>query len=292
VGSKNTILGSNPFWIFLIAVTCVFPLTIFRKISALDKFAAFATVFLLALPINSIYWLAKDVDKFGFDPAHEFQAFNFKRWGVLISAFSVNCMAYNCHINLFSCLEHLKNCTAKRSRIMGAVTIGVVFCIYNVFGISTYLDKFDDLRTGSALEHYDPKHPMVIIATLGVVACLLSSAPLVCWGARNSLITLIWKDRDPGPTMWVLIGGLLCITASFLGACSDNIILFFDLVGGIFSPVLILCLPGLFYLKCVKDRGTPMTIMAWVNICATALGIGVCGYQAMDEIIKSFRGKK
>jgi amino acid permease len=290
---KNVILGSNQFWIFFITAVVVFPMTILRRISALDSFSAIATVFLLTLIINAAYWLVKDVKKHGFDPEGDFRWVDLSQWNIIISALAVNCMAFNCHINLFSCLEHLQNCTARRARITGAVTIAIVFLLYNAFGIVSYLDKFRELEKDSAIEHYDASDPMVIIATIGVIVVLLASGPLVCWGARNSLISMIWKDQAPSPLIWVSMGFGLCAVASLLAASSDDVILFFDLVGGIFCPVLVLLLPALFYLKCVKDRGGRVqsafwTVLAWVNMVSTVISIGVCGYQAVAEIAKAW----
>jgi amino acid permease len=290
---KNVILGSNQFWIFFITSVIVFPMTILRRISALDSFSAIATLCLFTLIINAAYWLVKDVKEFGFDPHHAFRLVDLSQWNVIISALAVNCMAFNCHINLFSCLEHLRNCTARRARITGGVTIIAVFMLYNMFGVVSYLDKFRELEKDSAIEHYDASDPMVIVATVGVIMVLLASGPLVCWGARNSLISMIWKDEKPSPLIWVSMGFGLCAVAALLAASSDDVILFFDLVGGIFCPVLVLLLPALFYLKCVKNRGGPIqskfwTVLAWVNMVATVISIGVCGYQAVAEIAKAW----
>ena len=110
LSSKSVLLGSDTFWVFLITTFVVFPLTLFRHISKLEWFAVLSSVFIVILILHAMYYFFRDIKEFK-DKSSEFRWFSFTEWKVIISCFSVNCMAFNCHINLFSCLGQLENCT-------------------------------------------------------------------------------------------------------------------------------------------------------------------------------------
>jgi amino acid permease len=292
IQSSNVILGSNAFWIFVTTAFVVFPLTFFREISKLDKFSMLSSVLILLLIIHSLYYLIKDVgDSSGLDPDHELKLFDLDRWPVVISAFSVNCMAYNCHLNFFSCLESLERCTIKRAQMLGGVTIVVAFFLYNGFGLITYLDLKDKLGPGSALEFYNTSETFTKVTIAGVVLVLIISGPIVNWALRRSVNHLIYKDAPATPIRWIAIGAGASLLAAFLASTSDDVILFFDLVGGLLAPMLILLFPAIAYLKLVKDPPIVMKILAYATAAFTVVGAAACTYQAIDQIIAQFKPK-
>ena len=287
--TQSVIVGSNSFWIALVTAVVVFPLTIFRQISKLEKFAMLSTFFIILLIVHSVYWFVKGYLNGTFDERKsQFVAFDFSKWKVVIAAFSVNSMAFNCHINLFACLENLRNCTIKRARALGIITVAVAFLLYHIFGTFTYLYLFDELSTHeSALEYYDHSDPFTIVTICGVILILVISSPIVCWAARNSLNMMIWKDKPMTNVRWVSIGGGICLVASFLASSSDNVLLFFDLVGGLFTPMIILLFPAVFFLRICKEASLGMKALAGVTAAFTIVGAGACTYQAIDEIINA-----
>jgi amino acid permease len=283
IGPAPFILHSTQFWTFLITAFIVFPLTFPRQISKLQGASAFAVLFVLILALHSIFWWAEDI---GQPKKGTVQFFDFKQVPTIIAAFSVNSMAFTCHLNLFPCLEQLKNCTVRRAHYLAATSLGVVFLIYAVLGIFTYLDKIDTLLEGKALlEYYNPKHWFTIIATSGVVVILIVSCPVQLWALRNSLNDFLFKGDTMTTLRWVGIGGGCSLIAAFLSSTSDNITVFFDVVGGIASPSLILLLPAAFYMKSKPDAGVGMKYLAIQHIVFTILGAVASVYQVITSIV-------
>lgn len=291
INSSNPILGSNAFWSFLIAAFLIFPLTVFRSISKLESFASISTFFIIMLIVHALYWMIRDIHDFGFDPQNEITAFNFRKYQVIISALSVNSMAFNCHLNLFSTLEHLNHCTRKRAHQLCAITVGVSFILYNCFGLFSYLDLFDNIGAGSSLEFYPNPNWLTKVTIIGVVIVLIVSSPLVIWAARISLINLIWKDKPATNRKWVLVGGTLLLLAAFLASSSEDVIFFFDIVGGFLTPTIEFVFPVLFFLKI--QRGAPKwkVIVACVNLFFSVISIAACLYQAIKQIVEAATGK-
>jgi amino acid permease len=285
VGSSHVIFGSNTFWIFLVVSCIVFPFTFFRSISGLDKLSILSSIFILLLISHSSYSLGFHAISTGLSTDTDITFLDWTKWRIIIAAFGVNCMAFNCHINYFSCLEALTNCTVQRAHILGGLTILVAFLLYNVFGLTTYLDLGSKLGPGSALEYHDTSDLFTQITTFGVVVVLIGSSPMVNWALRISVDRLFFNDRPMSSLRWVLIGASTCFLAAVLASTSDDVVLFFDVVGGLLTPMLTLLCPALFYLKCRTDLAWWQKAVACLTAGFTVIGAGACTYHALGEII-------
>lgn len=292
IGSKHWLFGSNEFYIYATTAVIAFPLTIFKSISQLGNLSMLSTLFIFVLIAHACYWFIKDTVQYGFDPRNELKVFNFKKINVIITALSVNSMAYNCHINLFSCLEHMEEPTVKRGKKFSFYVVLASFILYNMFGIFTYLDLFNTLGNGSSLEYYKGKHWFTILTICGVIVVLVISTPLVIWAARNSINMMIWKDKPMTNFRWIALGAGMCLLGSFLAATSDNVLLFFDVVGGLFTPTIIFFFPALFFIKLVKNAPISRRINAYFVAAFTLCAIMACTYESVREVIKTIKGDK
>lgn len=283
---SNVILGSNAFWICSLTSFFVFPLTIFREISALQNFTFLTLIFLFILIAHAFYYFIHDLKRDGFDPNNQFSVFNFKRYDVIITALSVNALAFHCHLNMFSSLEHLKHCTIKRAHLLCALVPVGCFVLYNIFGLFSYLNLFDRLKSGSSLEYYSPQTTFTKIATGGVLVVLIISSPLMNWSCRLSVNDLLYKDKPMTNLRWVTIGGLICLTAAFLASSSEKIRLFFNVFGGLFMPIIEFMLPALFFFKTQNGMGSiGHKFIAIILIAFSIIAMILCTYQAIKDII-------
>jgi ABC-type multidrug transport system fused ATPase/permease subunit len=183
-------------------------------------------------------------------------------------------------------LEQLQQCTVRRAHYLGALTIGAVFVLYNVLGLGTYFDKRDQLlEEKSLLEYYDPTHPFTIIATSGMVVIMIVSCPVHLWALRNSVNDFFFKGTEMTPLRWVTIGGTCSLLGAFLSSTSDSITLFFDIVGGMTCPTLILLMPVLFYMKCRPDASPLMKYLAWQHVAFMVIGVVTSLYQVINNIV-------
>jgi amino acid permease len=276
VRSKNPIIGCPAFWIFLTTALVIFPLTWFRDMGRLDVASMASIGLVIVLIVHSLYWAIRDCVVLGFDPRHEFRVATTGR--VLITALGVNSLAYMCHLNLFSCLATLRNCTVCRAYLVARVTIGAAFVLYNLFACPTWLDKFDALSKGTALDHYDSWNPLTIIAIVGVCCLFLLSSPVIIWPWRHAVNDLIFGDAPMTPRRWVALGGFLAFTAALLATLSDDILALCDIVGGLFSPMIVLGFPAAFYLKCKTRKTRTMKFLAGQHAVLTVVCIGSCMY--------------
>ena len=284
-GFKVKVLNSNIFWNFFSTMLMAFPMTIPRSVAKLEGIATIGFFMIIVLICHSVYWFIKDIHNFGFDPNHQL---TFLHWDlyVFIPALGINAMSYNCIINLFPTLEHLRNCTVRRGMHLAAWIVVACFFLYAGFGIFTYLDKFDALTANSALELYPAHNPFTIIATISVVFILLVASPLVIWAARTSVDATFFKDKEMTTFRWVSIGFILCLASAGFAATSDNILIFFNIVGGLLIPVVTLLMPSLFFLKATPGRKWYRTVQAIISILFTAVAATACTWQTVLEIKK------
>lgn len=283
---SNFILGSNAFWICALTAFFVFPLTIFREISALQNFTFLTLIFIFILIVHALYWFIFDLKRDGFDPNHQFTFFNFKRYDVIITALSVNALAFHCHLNMFSSLEHLKHCTVKRAHLLCALVPASCFTLYNMFGLFSYLNLFDNLKSGSSLEYYPHPNWFTKLATGGILVVLIISSPLMNWSCRLSINDLIYKDKPMTNLRWITIGGLICLSAAFLASSSEKVRLFFNVFGGLFMPIIEFMLPALFFFKTQNGRGSlSHKIIGIILILFSVIAMVLCTYQAIKDII-------
>lgn len=285
LGLKIKILNTDTFWNFFTTMCFAFPMTIPKSVAKLEGIATIGFFMIIVLICHSVYWFIKDVNKSGFDPNHQFQWMHWDLY-VFIPALGINAMSYNCIINLFPTLEHLRRCTVKRGMQLAAWIVVACFFLYAGFGIFTYLDKFDELKASSALELYPAHNPFTIIATISVVFILLVASPLVIWAARTSVDATFWKNKEMTTFRWVTLGFTLCLLSAGLAATSNNILIFFNIVGGLLIPVVTLLMPSLFFLRATPGRRWYRTLQACVSICFTIVAATACTWQTVLEIKK------
>jgi amino acid permease len=287
---RSDILGSTSFWTIIICVCCSLPLVCLKSIHFLERLAVVSTFAILLLIAHAGYFMFVHISKDGFDPQHQLKFFDFN--AAAITGLSVNSMAYNCHLNLFTAIEHMKKPTVGRARKLTSLTVCTSYILYNIFGLFTYFDLFKTIGRGSSLEYYDNGHIFTKITLGGIIFMLILSVPLVIWAARKSVNSMIFKDTEPTTLRWITIGTIIAIGSAGLAASSDNVILFFDVVGGFFTPTIIFFMPALFYIKNQRNEPKWKIAVAYAIAAFTIIAVIVCVSQAVEEVIDTFKGKK
>ena len=274
----GTIWSKNWFWIMLVCIIFVLPLISIKSIKKLESWAVLSSFCIILLICHAAYWFIIHTIRNGFDPNHKIKWFSFNE--IIIASFAVNSMAYNCHLNYFSTLEHLKQATVGRGRKLALYTASASFVLYNLFGLFTYLDFFDTLGPTSPLEYYKEKSIFTKIVIFGLIFLLILSVPIVVWAARKSINSMFFNDTEFTPIRWFTIGALISIFAALLASTSDNVLLFFHIVGGMFTPTIIFFMPSFFYIKNQRNEPKWRILIAWFIALFTIVAAALCTYRA------------
>ncbi|EAX91966.1 Transmembrane amino acid transporter protein [Trichomonas vaginalis G3] len=282
------ILGNHVFWILIFAAVFVFPLVCLKSIKYLQNLAYLSSACIILLIIHAGYWFIYGQVKHTVDISEKIVWFKFSP--VLITCMSVYSMGFNCHMNLYPTLEHQKEATFRKGVKIAFFTDLVVYIVYNVFGIFTYLYLFDNLKNGSALEAYTQTNILTNITVGGIVFVMILSVPIVIWAARISINDMFWGNQ-PTTMRWILMAFFLTAGSAGFAASSDNVIFFFDIVGGLFTPALIFLLPCLFYLLNQHDEPFWRIFVACCICIFTVIVTIACTYQAILEVVNAFKNK-
>ena len=264
------------FWNFMCAIFLIFPLTIFRSLKMLESWSGIAVFFIIWLIVFALYWFIEGIVEEGFTP-EKIEWFNPGK--IMISTFGIMSMAYDCHCNIFQTLRIFKNPTVKRSRLLTIVVVFVSFFMYNGFGLFAYLHLFDQLGPGAALEYY-PKNWFTIVTTIGVIIILILGGPMMVFPTRNSFIDLVFH-REVNNIWWNVIGASIVLLATACACLSNNIVFFFDLVGGLLTPGFVFTLPAIFYLKNVPKLKIYHKIIAGIVIIMSIAATCACTYNVL-----------
>ncbi|OHT12137.1 Transmembrane amino acid transporter protein [Tritrichomonas foetus] len=282
---EGTPWDSEVFWNSMTALFLIFPLTIFKSLDMLKSWSGVALFFILLLLSHAIYWFARGINEDGFHPE---KIVYFEINKQLVSTFSVNAMAYDCHCNIFGAIDIFERPTRQRLRGMTALVVYASFFLYNLFGLFTYLYLFDDLGPGAAVEFYPISNWFTKITVAGVIFIIVLGSPMMVWPTRNCIIDLCFappllkNDYRPVSTLtWILLGGGITFLAT-LGACaSSNIVFFFDLIGGLLTPGFVFFLPSIFYLINVPQIKWYEKVFAAFTIIISIGATVVCTYQVI-----------
>lgn len=258
---------SPVFWNFLSAIVLIYPLTIFRSLKRLESWSGIAVFFIIWLIVFSFYWLIKGIHDDGFTPS---RIVYFKVGKIFISTFGIMSVAYDCHCNIFQACRILKDPHPKRGKILAAMTVMISFVLYNAFGIFAYLHLFDDLKAGAALEYYPLDNWFTRTTILGVIVILILGGPMMVFPTRYAILDLIYGTQEVSTLVWNVSGALITLLATACACISNNIVFFFDFVGGLLTPGFVFTMPCVFYLMNVKER-------RWYNILICAIVIVISG---------------
>jgi amino acid permease len=274
---KAKALESPIFWNFTCAILLIFPLTTFKSLKKLESWSGVAVFFIVWLIIFALYWLIKGVHDNGFQPE---KIVYFNPGKILISTFGIMSMAYDCHCNIFQTLNILKDPSTKRARWLTTVVVYVSFILYNSFGILVYLHLFDELGSGAALEYYPLGNWFTKVTILGVIIILILGGPMMVFPTRASVINL-WWNGEVSTLWWNIIGASIVLLATCCACLSNNIVFFFDLVGGLLTPGFVFTMPSIFYLKNVPKQKWYNKVICAIVIIASIAATIACTYNVV-----------
>jgi amino acid permease len=180
-------------------------------------------------------------------------------FGDALAALPIISFAFLCHQNTFPIYNELKNASPKRMATVGHYSITICCLVYILSGIMGYYtflsDTQSDLLRNFKVENTYFSLPMDIVRTGFGISCVLSF-PLMVWEARHNLDVLLFGNRPY--QFWRNFGlnFLILSLCGSIGMSVKNLDVVLGFIGSTCSPIMIFCLPALFYLVPQKKRLT------------------------------------
>ena len=181
--------------------------------------------------------------------------------------------AFQCHA---SCLPIYAELPKKSIKLMMKISFTAISAVLIIYCLCSYFAYFTwyNVTMEEVLMMYtslNPSDPLIIIARLCILICVILSAPLLHYPCRKSVIKLFWKDDVE--FSWIrhlLIMICILILVTVLVILLPGIQVIFGYAGAITANSLMLILPNLFYFK----NGEPeKKVKRYVSLVAAVIGI-------------------
>ncbi|XP_050418554.1 putative sodium-coupled neutral amino acid transporter 11 isoform X1 [Patella vulgata] len=189
----HSILGNRQFIIFLSTLLVTLPLSLYRNISRLGKWALLSILLIFFILVGITVRLAtfaKDI------PATP-NAWQFGNYNVT-QAIAILAFAYMCHHNTFLIYQSLDNPTPKRWHIVthGSIMFAAVMCV--ILGVIGYV-SFTGLTQGDLMENYCHNDTLMNIVRLAFSITIMLTYPVECFVTREVIENAVFPSNPPTP---------------------------------------------------------------------------------------------
>ncbi|XP_025093645.1 putative sodium-coupled neutral amino acid transporter 11 isoform X2 [Pomacea canaliculata] len=218
-GIIHSILGNRQFVIFLTTVLVTLPLSLYRDIGKLGKWAFVSILLILFIVVAVIIRLS--TFSHTIPPTEE--AWQFARVNVS-QAIGIMAFAYMCHHSTFLIHSSLEKPTHQRWGFVVhfSVCFAMIMCL--VLGITGYI-SFTGNAQGDLLENYCWDDILMNISRLAFAITIMLTYPVECFVTREVIENAVFPSHPPAP-LWrhisvtiviVFLTGVISMATDCLG---------------------------------------------------------------------------
>lgn len=268
----DTVLGSREFIIFLMTLIVTLPLSLYRNIGKLSKWAFISLVLVGVIMLFVMIRLGTFASNI---PATD-TAWNFINVNIT-QAIGIMAFAYMCHHNTFLIHASLKNPTKERWNFVTHVSVLFCMVFMLVFGLLGYA-SFTGYTQGDLLENYCKSDDLMNAGRLLFAITIMLTYPIECFVTREVVENALFPSSDQSP-LWrhMLVTVIITILVGGLSMSTDCLGIVLELNGVIAAAPLAFIIPPLCVMKLrpepifSKDNIVPMLIVTFGTLVA---GVG------------------
>lgn len=263
---------NNVFWketaylkypIMLALAGFVFPLCLLKDLS---KMKIPSTIGVLALIYAMIVVL---VESFFFMINENLDKVDQINWIDLTKAFQTNkgipffggtatvFYLYSCHAGAFPVFKTLENNTTRRINTVfwRSILLDIVFyvIIATASFITSPIDSPDIILYRQNLSGFDPDY-FILLAKFGLIFNTFFSTPANYEVFRLSFFELVWGNTIITDKKNIIVTATVLVLVTIIGAVYDQILEYFELIGGFCTVIYCIFIPGLIYAQNPKIR--------------------------------------
>ncbi|KAK3108965.1 hypothetical protein FSP39_019864 [Pinctada imbricata] len=221
----GTLLANRQFIIFLSTLIVTLPLSLYRDVTKLSKWAFLSIAlifFILACIIVRIGPFAHQIPATA--DAWQFADQNFAQ------AVGIMAFAYMCHHNTFLIHGSMENPTPERWNVVTHISIGFSMSMMLILGICGYI-TFTGYTQGDLLENYCHDDDLLNGARFAFCVTIMLTYPLECFVVREVIQNTFFTANADGEPFWrhllVTIGiVILTVAVSMLTDCLGIVLTF------------------------------------------------------------------
>ncbi|XP_021367109.1 putative sodium-coupled neutral amino acid transporter 11 isoform X3 [Mizuhopecten yessoensis] len=260
----DTILANRQFIIFLSTLLVTLPLSLYRDIAKLSKWAFLSLVLVLFILICICVRLATFAH---FIPPTD------DAWTVVspnvAQAIGIMAFAYMCHHNTFLIHGSLENPTNQRWSFVTHVSIFFSMLMLIVLGIIGYV-SFTGLVQGDLLENYCHDDDLMTVARFAFACTIMLTYPVECFVTREVLSNALFPTMKDELPLWRHIGitvGVAIITV-VVSMATDCLGIVFTVNGVLVACPLAFIIPPVCLMKLRQEP-----LLSKSNIVPMMIGV-------------------
>ncbi|XP_041365404.1 putative sodium-coupled neutral amino acid transporter 11 [Gigantopelta aegis] len=268
----HSVLGNRQFIIFLSTLFITLPLSLYKNIVKLGKWAFLSIVLIVFILISIIVKLAifaKDIPPT--PDAWQFANIN------ITQAIAIMAFAYMCHHNTFLIHSSLENPTHERWGFVTHFSVLFAMVMLLVLGIVGYV-SFTGLTQGDLLENYCHDDILMNVARVAFAVTIMLTYPVECFVTRDVIENAVFPS-NPDPPMWrhVTITILIVFFTAVVSMATDCLGIVLELNGTIAAAPLAYIIPAVCVIRLRQEaflsRGNIGPILvALFGICVCVIG--------------------
>ncbi|ELP94964.1 vacuolar amino acid transporter, putative [Entamoeba invadens IP1] len=260
--APRTILVDRHFDIMIIGFCVVYPLSMFKNLSALKYASLLCLVCVIYTTITTIIeTFTTYFDNFENNPPVWFNAdIQFLR------GFPYMTCAFTAHYNVLRFYSELKGRSIKKMNLIVLVSTFVSFLVYLLIGLFGYFSLNPNL-TGNILVDYPTSDIPMFIACISFCLVMSLSFPLVHHAQRDIFDKLVFAGWEDSQVRRVSLSLILISVCMFLAAAVEQISTVLAYNGSIFGSLVVYIFPSVFAFKVAKGP------LKWISLGIFIIGI-------------------
>ena len=184
---------------------------------------------------------------------------------------------YSCHAGAFPVYKTLRNNTTRRIKKVFFRSILLDILVYVFIATASFITSpFESpelILYRPNLKTIEPDY-FILVAKIGVIFNTFFSTPANYEVFRLSFCELVWGNSNITKIKNVVLTGIFLAIVSTIGAVYDDILEYFELIGGFCTVIYCILIPGLIYAinEKIKKSKLEKYLVIFIVVSMTIIG--------------------
>ncbi|BFZ00986.1 hypothetical protein BsWGS_04025 [Bradybaena similaris] len=269
----HSVLGNRQFIIVSITVVVTLPLSLYKNIAKLGKWAFLSILLIFFIMIAVIIRLSTFIGKIS--PTQD--AWQFANYNIS-QAVGIMAFAYMCHHSMFLIHSSLENPTKKRWGFVTHFSVLFAMVMLLILGITGYA-SFTGSTEGDLLENYCRNDILMNISRLCFAITIMLTYPVECFVTRGVVENVIFPSNAEAP-LWRHITVTVVIVAltAAVSMTTDCLGVVLELNGVIAAAPLAYIIPAACVMRLRQEAVFSRRNIAPIVLMAFGAVVAVVGF--------------
>ncbi|KAL8584013.1 hypothetical protein ACOMHN_048620 [Nucella lapillus] len=269
----DNFLGNRQFVIILVTLTVTLPLSLYRNIGKLGKWA-FLSIMMIVFIIVAVAVRLTTFAKY-IPPTED--AWQFADIGVL-QAIGIVAFSFMCHHNTMLVHASMERPTRRRWSLVVHFSVLLSMGLCLLVGLLGYI-SFTGLTQGDLLENYCLEDVLMNVARLAFAITIMLTFPVECFVTREVVENAVFPNAVQPPPLWrhVTITAIIVALVTAVSMATDCLGIVLTLNGVLFAAPLAFVFPPCCVIRLRHDRFLSLSNLAPALLAVFGMLVMVMG---------------